>query len=220
MEKLNSKSQDILEAIYNLEKSQGKARLTDVAACLNFSKSRTSQEVKKLVSLGLVQEDKYGPIQLTRLGIFEAERVLFTHLLLKTFFIRHLELDEETAERDACAIEHIISEETIKAIVRHLETREEEIGSFNLKEAETYLVKKKRLSELRQGQKARIMKIEGHRGMKRRLMEFGVIKGEVIELMGTAPFGDPLNFNLNDFNLSLRIKDADNVIVEILEGGE
>lgn len=217
MEKLNINNQDILETIYELEKNKGKARLTDIAMKLEFSKSRTNQEIKKLISMGLVQEDKYGPIVLTKLGLFEAERIMFTHLLIKTFLKNHLGLDEETSERDACAIEHIISEETIKAIVKHLEKDLDNIGDFNLTEAEEYLVKKKRLSELKIGQKARILKIEGLRSIKKRIMEFGIIKGEIIELIGIAPFGDPLSYRLNDFNLSLRMKEADNVIVELIE---
>lgn len=217
MEKLNINNQDILETIYELEKNKGKARLTDIALKLEFSKSRTNQEIKKLISMGLVQEDKYGPIVLTKLGLFEAERIMFTHLLIKTFLKSHLGLDEETSEKDACAIEHIISEETIKAIVKHLEKDLDNIGDFNLTEAEEYLVKKKRLSELKIGQKARILKIEGLRSIKKRIMEFGIIKGEIIELIGIAPFGDPLSYKLNDFNLSLRIKEADNVIVELIE---
>lgn len=217
MEKLNINNQDILETIYELEKNKGKARLTDIALKLEFSKSRTNQEIKKLISMGLVNEDKYGPIILTKLGLFEAERIMFTHLLIKTFLKNHLGLDEETSEKDACAIEHIVSEETIKAIVKHLEKDLDNIGDFNLTEAEEYLVKKKRLSELKVGQKARILKIEGLRSIKKRIMEFGIIKGEVIQLIGVAPFGDPLNYRLNDFNLSLRIKEADNVIVELIE---
>ena len=55
------------------------------------------------------------------------------------------------------------------------------------------------------------------RSIKKRIMEFGIIKGEIIELIGVAPFGDPLSFKLNDFNLSLRIKEADNVIVELID---
>ena len=217
MEKLNVKNQDILETIYELGKEKGKARLTDIANKLDFSKSRTNQEIKKLIDLGLVQDDRYGPIVLTKMGIFEAERVVFTHLLIKTFLQRHLGLDDKTAQKDACAMEHVISEETIKAIVEHLREHDDNIGDFNLNEAEEYLVKKKRLSELKVGQQAKILKIEGQKNIKKRLMEFGVIKGEIIELTGTAPFGDPLNFNLNDFHLSLRIKDADNVLVEILD---
>lgn len=217
MEKLNINNQDILETIYELEKNKGKARLTDIALKLEFSKSRTNQEIKKLISMGLIHEDKYGPIVLTKLGLFEAERIMFTHLLIKTFLKNHLGLDEATSEKDACAIEHIVSEETIKAIVRHLEKDLDNIGDFNLTEAEEYLVKKKRLSELKVGQKARILKIEGLRSIKKRIMEFGIIKGEIIELIGVAPFGDPLNYKLNDFNLFLRIKEADNVIVELIE---
>lgn len=217
MEKLNINNQDILETIYELEKNKGKARLTDIALKLKFSKSRTNQEIKKLISMGLIHEDKYGPIVLTKLGLFEAERIMFTHLLIKTFLKSHLGLDEAISEKDACAIEHIISEETIKAMVKHLEKDLDNIGDFNLIEAEEYLVKKKRLSELKVGQKARILKIEGLRSIKKRIMEFGIIKGEIIELIGVAPFGDPLSYKLNDFNLSLRIKEADNVIVELIE---
>lgn len=217
MEKLNINNQDILETIYELEKNKGKARLTDIALKLEFSKSRTNQEIKKLISMGLIHEDKYGPIVLTKLGLFEAERIMFTHLLIKTFLKNHLGLDEDVSEKDACAIEHIVSEETIKAMVKHLEKDLDNIGDFNLTEAEEYLVKKKRLSELKVGQKASILKIEGLRSIKKRIMEFGIIKGEIIELIGFAPFGDPLNYRLNDFNLSLRIKEADNVIVELLE---
>jgi len=219
MEKLNSKSQDILETIYALEKHKGKARLTDIASKLDFSKSRTNQEIKKLVALGLVEEDKYGPICLTHQGHFEAERIMFTHLLLKTFLMRHLGISEKIAEKDACAIEHIISEDTIKGMVRHLETDLENIGDFDLAEAEVYLVKKKRLSELKLGQQAIVRKIEADKHLKKRLMEFGIIKGELIELVGMGPFGDPMNFRSGDINLSIRIADADNVIVELLDGG-
>ena len=217
MEKLNIKNQDLLEAIYEMEVLNGKARLTDVAAKLEFSKSRANQEVKKLKNMGLVVEERYGPLQLTDLGKFEAERVVFTRQLIKTFLISILNVEEDVAEKDACAIEHVISEETIQAIVNQLEKVTDSIGDFSLKEAEEYLIRKKRLSELKMNQKAKILKIQGGREMKKRLMEMGVIKGEVVQLVGIAPFGDPLEFAINDFKLSLRLKEIDNIIVELLE---
>ena len=217
MKKLNIKNQDLLEAIYEMEVLNGKARLTDVAAKLEFSKSRANQEVKKLKSMGLVVAEKYGPLQLTDLGKFEAERVVFTHQLIKTFLIRILNVEEDVAEKEACAIEHVISEETIQAIVNQLEKVTDSIGEFSLKEAEEYLIRKKRLSELKMNQKAKILKIQGGREMKKRLMEMGVIKGEIVQLVGIAPFGDPLKFAINDFKLSLRLKEIDNIIVELLE---
>ena len=219
MEKLNIKNQDLLEAIYEMEVLNGKARLTDVAAKLDFSKSRANQEVKKLKNMGLVVEERYGPLQLTDLGKFEAERVVFTHQLIKTFLIRILNIEESIAEKDACSIEHVISEETIQAIVNQLEEVTDSIGEFSLKEAEDYLIRKKRLSELKMNQKAKIIKIQGGREMKKRLMEMGIIKDEIVQLVGIAPFGDPLEFAINDFNLSLRLKEGDNIIVELLEGG-
>lgn len=217
MEKLNIINQDLLEAIYEMEMLNGKARLTDVAAKLDFSKSRANQEVKKLKNMGLVMEEKYGPLQLTSLGKFEAERVVFTHQLIKTFLIEILKLDEAIAEKDACAIEHVISEETIQALVDQLEKVTDSIGEFSLKEAEEYLIRKKRLSELKMNQRAKILKIQGSREMKKRLMEMGVIKGEQVQLIGVAPFGDPLEYAINDFKLSLRQKETETIIVEILE---
>lgn len=216
MEKLNTKNQNLLEAIYEIEALNGKARLTDVAAKLEFSKSRANQEVKKLKSMGLVIEGKYGPLQLTELGKFEAEKVVFTHQLIKTFLISILNVEENIAEKDACAIEHSISEETIQAIVNQLKKITDSIDKFSLKEAEEYLIRKKRLSELKINQKAKILKIQGGHKMKKRLMEMGVIKGEIIQLIGIAPFGDPLEFAINDFRFSLRLKKIDNIIVDLL----
>ena len=217
MKKLNIKNQNLLKAIYEMEVLNGKARLTDVATKLEFSKSRANQEVKKLRSMGLVAEGKYEPLQLTKFGKFEAKKVVFTHQLIKTFLIRIFNIEENIAEKDACAIEHVISEETTQAILKQLEKITNSIGEFNLKEAEEYLTKKRKLSELKMNQKAKILKIQGGREMKRRLMEMGVIKGEIIQLVGVAPFGDPLEFAINDFKLFLRLKKTNNITVELLE---
>ena len=217
MEKLNIKNQDILETIYELEKEKGKARLTDIAVEMDFSKSRTNQEIKKLIDLGLVEDNRYSPITLTKIGVFEAQRVVFTHLLIKTFLQTHLGLDDETARKDACAMEHIISEETIKAIVAHLREHHKSIGDFNLNEAEEYLVKKKRLSELKNGQQAKILKIEGSQNTKRKLLEAGIVKEGIISCLKTPAPGNALEYKIKGSLIFLKIKDADNVIVELLD---
>lgn len=217
MEKLNIKNQDILETIYELEKEKGKARLTDIAVKMGFSKSRTNQEIKKLIDLGLVEDDRYSPITLTKMGVFEAERVVFTHLLIKTFLQTHLGLDDQTAQKDACAMEHVISEGTIKGIVAHLREHHEIIGDFNLNEAEEYLVKKKRLSELKSGQQARILKIEGSQTLKRKLLEGGIVKEETISCLKTPAPGEALECKVQGRIISLKIKDADSVIVELID---
>ena len=46
-------------------------------------------------------------------------------------------------------------------------------------------------------------------------MEMGLIEGEEIELIGVAPFGDPLEFSVRGYRLSLRKNEAQRVVVEI-----
>lgn len=73
-----------------------------------------------------------------------------------------------------------------------------------------------RLSELKTGQQAKILNISGEDAISMRLMEMGLIDGETIEFLGAAPLGDPLEFSLRGYRLSLRKKEAEKVEVEIL----
>ena len=72
------------------------------------------------------------------------------------------------------------------------------------------------LSDLRQGQKARIDRIDGGDAITQRLMEMGLLEGDVIELVGFAPLGDPLEIRLRDYCLSLRKSEAARIQVQVL----
>lgn len=72
------------------------------------------------------------------------------------------------------------------------------------------------LSDLRQGQRARIDRIDGGDAISQRLMEMGLLEGDVIELVGFAPLGDPLEIRLHDYCLSLRKSEAARVQVHVL----
>lgn len=70
------------------------------------------------------------------------------------------------------------------------------------------------LNDLQVGQQARIVNIEGIDGIASRLMEMGFTDGESISLLGFAPFGDPIEFLIRGYRLSLRKAEAQRVIVE------
>ncbi len=72
------------------------------------------------------------------------------------------------------------------------------------------------LKELKPNQQARIVQISGDDAISMRLMEMGLIEGELIEFIGAAPLGDPLEFSIRGYRLSLRQKEADKVEVEII----
>ena len=75
----------------------------------------------------------------------------------------------------------------------------------------------KRLSELKPGEKGIITRVEGSSAVKRRLLDMGLVKGTEVTMIRKAPLGDPIEFLVKGYNLSLRKVESDNVYVSIKE---
>jgi ferrous iron transport protein A len=73
------------------------------------------------------------------------------------------------------------------------------------------------LNQLRRGQRATIAGIEGEDALMQRLLEMGLLEGEEVEILGIAPFGDPLEILVQNYRLSLRKSEAARIIVKILD---
>ena len=73
----------------------------------------------------------------------------------------------------------------------------------------------KRLSELKRGEKSRIVKIGGGGGLRRRLLDMGLVPGSEVEMERVAPLGDPIEIKVKGYNLSLRKEEADSIEVEV-----
>ncbi|RLI41983.1 iron transporter [Candidatus Bathyarchaeota archaeon] len=76
----------------------------------------------------------------------------------------------------------------------------------------------KRLSELKPGEKGIILRVEGSGATKRRILDMGLVRGTEIKVIRRAPLGDPVEFLLKGYNLSLRKSEGDNVYVRVEEG--
>ena len=72
------------------------------------------------------------------------------------------------------------------------------------------------LDQLRVGDRATIVDISGQDGIAIRLLEMGLTEGEEIEVIGFAPLGDPIEFQVRGYRLSLRAKEARRLQVERL----
>jgi ferrous iron transport protein A len=70
------------------------------------------------------------------------------------------------------------------------------------------------LDLLNEGQKARILDVSGEDAIAVRLMEMGLTDGEEIVHLGCSPLGDPIEFLIRGYRLSLRATEARRVIVE------
>lgn len=73
-----------------------------------------------------------------------------------------------------------------------------------------------RLAELTVGKRARVTSVDGSDDVGVRLLEMGLIPGTEVKLLGTAPLGDPLEFELRGYRLSVRKNEAARVAVEPL----
>lgn len=109
-----------LETIYILSKKIDHVRSLDVAEYMGFSKPSVSRAVSLLKKGEYITTDDAGYLHLTEIGKEVAEKMFERHTLL-TSFLEKLGVESETASRDACKMEHHISEETFSAIKKHAE---------------------------------------------------------------------------------------------------
>jgi Fe2+ transport system protein FeoA len=70
------------------------------------------------------------------------------------------------------------------------------------------------LSELKEGQSARIIKVGGQGPFRRRMLEMGFLKGVMVYVEKYAPLRDPLELIVKGYHVSLRVEEAAQVIVE------
>ncbi len=120
VKKLSASMQDYLEAILELEESEDTVRVTDIANKLQIAKASVNQTINKFKKKGLVRQQIYGPVELTREGRYLAEKIRQTHLKIKQFLIEVLEVEPEIAEEDACRMEHAVSAHTMERLTDFL----------------------------------------------------------------------------------------------------
>lgn len=109
-----------LENILILSNELSAVHSIDISQRMGFSKPSVSRAIKILKENGYINVDPSGAITLTDSGRSLAERIYERHTAL-TKALMLLGVDEETAQDDACRMEHYISEKTFSAIKKHLE---------------------------------------------------------------------------------------------------
>ncbi len=83
--------------------------------------SQHQQRYSHALGKGLIKNEKYGEIFLTPAGQKLARLTSNKHRTLQKFFMEILRLDPDTADMDACAVEHVISNDAIQAMALFLE---------------------------------------------------------------------------------------------------
>ena len=117
--KIHESAEDYLEKILMLQEQKGSVRSIDIAVAMGFSKPSVSRAIRLLKEGGYVLMAEDGHLTLTDAGREIAAKIYERHTMLASFLER-IGVSPEVAVRDACKMEHDISDETFDAIKRHV----------------------------------------------------------------------------------------------------
>ena len=120
---VTSALQDYLEVILSLSEENETVRVTDIANSLNIAKASVSQALSSLKKQELIVQSRYGPVELTEIGLEFARQIRRRHQVIRFFLIEVLQVSPEVAERDACLLEHELSQQTFACLLDFLEER-------------------------------------------------------------------------------------------------
>ena len=108
-----------LEYIFTLKQTQDIVRAIDIVNLSGYSKPSISRALGLLKSKELITVNDAGHIYLTELGAAKALKIYERHKILSDF-LKSIGVSEEIADKDACKIEHVVSDETIEALKKKI----------------------------------------------------------------------------------------------------
>lgn len=117
--KTHESAEMYLETILVLKEKKGNVRSIDIANEMNFSKPSVSIAMKNLRADECIEVSADGFITLTEKGLAIARKIYERHTYISRW-LASLGVSPQTAEDDACRIEHVISDETFEALKSHV----------------------------------------------------------------------------------------------------
>lgn len=126
MKKIHASGEDYLEAVLVLKKQRGMVRSVDLARHMGYSKPSISHAVAILREGGFLTMDSEGYLDLTDAGMEVASKIYGRHCFFSDL-LTDVGVSKEIAERDACQIEHAISEESFQMLKSKYNARREDV---------------------------------------------------------------------------------------------
>jgi len=118
---LTSVMEDYLEAIFDLDKEKRAVRVKDIAKRMDVKMPTVTSMLKTLNDRGLVHYEKYEYVELTRDGADVGKEMRRRHEILFKFLTEILKIDVDTADADACRMEHTLSSATQDSLTDFME---------------------------------------------------------------------------------------------------
>jgi DtxR family transcriptional regulator, Mn-dependent transcriptional regulator len=209
--KLSESLEDYLETIFRILQKNPVARVRDIAKSQGVKNSSVVSALKRLAQEGLVEYQAREFVDLTESGRQLGFRLYQRHTFLKRFLTDLLQVDNETAEQDACSMEHSISLTTLDRIasmseflsycpdvdadlisnfrdkwLEHLSQDDDTLANGVGKNGD----EASRLSELKVGDVGVVARVIAPDEMRRPLVTMGVLPGTSIQVISKSSTGD------------------------------
>jgi DtxR family Mn-dependent transcriptional regulator len=230
-------TQDYLKAIYGLARNGDLVSTTEISQKLDVAPASVTEMLKKLAQDGYIKHSPYHGSTLTEKGLQEAQRVTRKHRLLETFLSDVLHIGKDRVHKEACQMEHALSdeaEESLCRLLKHPDTCSDDgktipacdlpfsnceeciqLHNQGLEEVGKRKENLVPLSELKDGQSGKISFIRGGHNVLQRLLDMGLTPSTKITLMKAAPFEGPIQISVRGSKLALGRGIASKVFVEI-----
>lgn len=235
-EMMQKSTQDYLKAVYGLSKNGDLVSTTEISEKLAVTPASVTEMLKKLADEGYVQYSPYHGSILTDKGLQEAKKITRKHRLLETFLSDVLHIGKDKVHKQACQMEHALSdeaEESLCRLLKHPDTCSddgkpipacdlpfsncEECISLHNRGLEEVGKRKENLvalSELKNGQSGKISFIRGGHTVLQRLLDMGLTPSTKITLLKAAPFDGPIEVLVRGSKLAIGRGIASKVFVD------
>ena len=177
--------QEYLEAMARLSEKNAEITVSALSGQLGLSKASVSEMLSKMAEKGFVKYKRYGKIEFTEKGRKEGSSVLRKHRLVESFLVA-IGVRKSRIHREACVLEHAISDDVEKRLKKTLGKR-----LF------------RRLSELKNGEKGHIASIDAGSKASQRLADLGLTTGTEIKVIKSAPFKGPVKIRVRGTEVAI-----------------
>ncbi len=228
--------EEYLEALYKLTLDDKRASTTEISKTLKVAPASVTEMLKKLDSRSYVKYSPYEGTTLTNKGLKIAEKITRKHRLLERFLHDVLRIGKEMVHKQACEMEHALSDEAEEALCRLMKYPDkcpddaktippcdlklsscEECLQIHKKGFEEIGKRQENListSDMKEHDLGKISFIRGDYKILQRLVDMGLTPGTRLDVVRVAPLNGPIEVSVRGSKLALGRDIASNVFVE------
>ncbi len=233
---MSTSTEEYLEALYTLTQDGKTASTTAISKRLKIAPASVTEMLRKLADSGYVDYSPYQGVTLTAKGFEIAEKMTRKHRLLERFLHDMLKIGNNRVHKEACEMEHALSDETERALCQALKSPDKcpddekvipacnlgfssceecrKWGPDNLEGVGGRKTNVVSMSTLKEKQEGTVAFIRGDNKVLRRLLDLGLTPGTRVSVTRVAPLRGPVEIAVRGSNLALGDEIACNVFIE------